>query len=258
MKRNNMQILVSLSKLTPSRRNVRLVKPEREAHRRLVASIKAHGLLEPLVVRPTEDDPKLFRVIAGGRRLAALREVYKESKSDPKIPCQLREVDDVMANALSLAENFIRKAMHPLDEAEAFADLAREEAKGVEAVAAEFGVSQGYVRQRMKLATLADVVKVAYRQGGIDTATAEAFAAVPEQKHVEVWLEMGAQPKHAQQVRNAIAHAWIEAGHALFDISTLPEGTVSRDLFNDQVLIERQAFLAAQTEALRAELAVSM
>jgi hypothetical protein len=42
---------------------------------------------------------------------------------------------------------------------------------------AEFGISDRYVRQRMKLATLTDIVKVAYRQGEIDTATAEAIAS---------------------------------------------------------------------------------
>ncbi len=71
-----------------------------------------------------------------------------------------------------LAENFVREPMHPMDEAEAFAQLAQEEAKGVEAIAAEFGTSQSYVRQRMKLATLAEPVKAAFRQGTIDTATA--------------------------------------------------------------------------------------
>jgi len=55
-------------------------------------------------------------------------------------------VDDDTADALALAENFVREPMHPLDEAEAFAKLAREEAKGVESIASEFGVSQPYVR----------------------------------------------------------------------------------------------------------------
>jgi ParB/RepB/Spo0J family partition protein len=131
-----------MSKLVPSRRNPRRVKPERDAHRRMVASIRAHGLLAPLVVRADENTSGGFKVIAGNRRLAALRDVYKESAKPPKVPCVLRSVDDDTADALALAENFVREPMHPLDEAEAFAQLAREEAKGVEAIAAEFGVSQ--------------------------------------------------------------------------------------------------------------------
>ena len=246
-------ITVSLSKLVPSKRNPRRVKPERDAHRQKVATIRAFGLIEPLVVRADEDAPGSYRIIAGNRRLAALREVYKDAARPPKVPCILRAVDDDTADALALAENFVREPMHPLDEAEAFAKLAREEAKGVEAIAAEFGVGQPYVRQRMKLATLADPVKAKYRQGAIDTATAEAFASVPPDRQLEVWQEVGGNPQHAQHVRNVIAHAWIEADRAVFDVAKLPEGTVSRDLFNDRVLVERTTFMEAQAEALVAE-----
>ncbi|MGD0904729.1 MAG: ParB/RepB/Spo0J family partition protein [Terracidiphilus sp.] len=244
---------MSLSKLIPSKRNPRRVKPEREAHRRMVASIRAYGLLAPLVVRADDGNGGGFKVIAGNRRLAALREVYKEAARPPKVPCILRSVDDDTADALSLAENFVREPMHPLDEAEAFAKLAREETKGVESIAAEFGVGQPYVRQRMKLATLADPVKVAYRQGGIDTGTAEAFASVPPDRQLEVWKEVGGKPQNAQHVRNVIAHAWIDAADATFDLSKLPEGSVSRDLFAERVLVERKAFMEAQAEALLAQ-----
>jgi ParB family chromosome partitioning protein len=247
----DVQVTVPLSKLVASRRNPRRVKPERDAHRRLVASIRAHGLLAPLVVRA--DDGSSFRVIAGNRRLAALREAYKDAAKPPRVPCVLRAVDDDTADALALAENFVREPMHPLDEAEAFARLAREEAKGVEAIAAEFGVSQPYVRQRMKLATLAEPVKAADRQGAIDTGTAEAFASVPAERQLEVWQEVGGNPQHAQHVRNVIANAWIESVHALFDPSKLPNAAVSRDLFADRVLVERKAFMEAQAEALLAQ-----
>jgi ParB family chromosome partitioning protein len=144
MKSSSTAILVSLSKLIPARKNVRRVKPEREAHRRLVASIRAHGLLEPLVVQQLENGQ--FSVIAGSRRLAALREVYKGTKTEAKIPCQLREADEATAEALSLAENFVREAMHPMDEAQVFAKLAGEEGKNAEQIATDFGTSAGYVR----------------------------------------------------------------------------------------------------------------
>jgi len=252
-KRCVMQISVPLSRLCPSRRNPRWVKPEREAHRRLVASIRAFGLLEPLVVRPAEGEAKNYQVIAGNRRLSALRQIHREDKQDPKIPCEMRKVDDATADALSLSENFAREAMHPLDEAEAFATLASDEAKGVESIAAEFGVSDRYVKQRMKLASLAELVKSAYRQGQIDTATAEAFAAVPQERQVAIWQELNGSPHNAEQVRGIIAAAWIDASNALFDISVIPESAVSRDLFSERVLVERTAFMEAQGQALAAE-----
>ncbi len=66
----DVQISVSLSKLIPSKRNPRRVKPQREAHRQMVASIRAHGLLAPLVVRADDGNAGDFKVIAGNRRLA--------------------------------------------------------------------------------------------------------------------------------------------------------------------------------------------
>jgi ParB/RepB/Spo0J family partition protein len=249
----DVQISVSLSKLIPSKRNPRRVKPQREAHRQMVASIRAHGLLAPLVVRADDGNAGDFKVIAGNRRLAALREVYKDSAKPPKVLCVLRSVDDDTADALALAENFVREAMHPMDEAEAFAKLAREEAKGVEAIAAEFGVSQPYVRQRMKLAILVEPIKAGYRQGAIDTATAEAFASVPPERQLEVWQEVGGNPQHAQHVRNVIANAWIDAASATFDLSKLPDAAVSKDLFAERVLVERKVFMEAQAEALLAQ-----
>lgn len=104
----------------------------------------------------------------------------------------------------------------------------------------------------MKLATLAAPVKAAYRAGEIDTTTGEAFASVPEEKQLEVWKELNGHPRHAEHVRNIIANGWIDAPHALFDIATLPETAVSRDLFSERVLVERQAFMEAQTQALAA------
>jgi ParB/RepB/Spo0J family partition protein len=196
--------------------------------------------------------PDHYMVIAGHRRLAALREIHK-GDGDPKIPCVLRDVDADTADALSLGENFAQQAMHPLDEAEAFASLAAQDGKDAACIGAEFGVSKTYVLQRTKLASLAPVVKSAYRAGEIDTATAEAFASVPDEKQVEVWTELNGCPRHADHVRNVIGHGWIDAKHALFDVSTLPDWTVSRDLFSETVRVERAPFMSAQLEAMGAE-----
>jgi ParB family chromosome partitioning protein len=245
-------IEVPLSRLVASRKNPRRVKPARESHRRLVALIRSQGLLQPLVVRPVEDKPKHYQVIAGERRLLALREIHRRN-GDPRIPCVCRDVDAETADALSLGENFGREAMHPLDEAEAFAGLAAVDGKDAKAISSEFGVTEHYVRQRMKLATLAEPVKSAYRHNAIDTGTAEAFAAVPEDRQLEIWQEVGGHPRHADHVRNVIAHGWIDSGHALFDLSALPTSSISRDLFNERVLVERQAFLEAQAQALEAQ-----
>lgn len=138
-----MTVLVNLSKLLAGRQNPRRVKPEREAHRRLVASIRAYGLLEPLIVHAAEEGK--YRVIAGNRRLSALREIHRGE--DPKVPCIAKSVDADTTAAMSLAENFVRESMTPLDEAFAFARLARDECKGIAGIAEAFGITENYVRQ---------------------------------------------------------------------------------------------------------------
>ena len=105
----------------------------------------------------------------------------------------------------------------------------------------------------MKLAILAEPIKASYRQGTIDTATAEAFASVPPDRQLEVWQEVGGNPQHAQHVRNVIANAWIDAASAKFDLSKLPDAAISKDLFGDKVLVERKVFMEAQAEALLAQ-----
>ncbi len=244
-----MNVEVKLSKLVACRKNPRRVKPERDAHRRLVASIRAHGLIEPLVVSPIEEGQ--YRVIAGNRRLAALREVFRGE--DAKVSCVVRVAEGDAAASLSLAENFAREPMHPLDEAEAFARLASVECKGVSDIATEFGVSQTYVRQRIKLAGLAEPIKVALRADEIGVGIAEVFAAVPPERQRELWTEIGGCPRSAEQVRSMIEEAWVPVERALFDLALIDPSAVSHDLFGGKVLIERRAFLAFQQQAIEAE-----
>jgi ParB family transcriptional regulator, chromosome partitioning protein len=248
-----MRLQIPLSKLHYSQKNPRSVKATPEAHRSLVASMRVFDLLEPLIVRSMPEQEDQFQVIAGNRRLTALRQIHRNSKDDPKISCEVRKVDDSTAEAISLSENFIREAMHPLDEAEAFARLASDEAKGAEAIASQFGVPPRYVRQRMKLAGLALVIKNAFRRNEIDIGTAEAFCAVPEDRQTAIWKELDGRPHGAEQVRRIIDTAWIDASHALFDLNTLRESAVSRDLFSERVLVERDAFIEAQSQAVAKE-----
>lgn len=243
------QFAVPLSRLHPSKRNPRRVKPAQVAHHTLVALIKAHGLLQPLVVRPVDEKSKDFVVIAGHRRLAALKEIHRNN-GDPKVACVLKDVDDATADSIALGENFSQAPMHPLDEAEAFAKLASQDGRDAESIASEFGVTDRYVRQRMKLSTLAKPIKEAYRTDAIDTATAEAFASVPEEKQLAVWQDVKGQPQNAVHVRRVIANDYIDLSVGVFDRSVLPESAITQDLFSERVLVERSAFLKAQADAM--------
>ena len=75
MREGIVQLSVPLSRLVPTRKNPRKVKPNAEADASLVALIRSLGLIQPLVVRPLDD--KRFEVLAGARRLRALKEIHR-------------------------------------------------------------------------------------------------------------------------------------------------------------------------------------
>ena len=166
-------IMIPLTKLVESDDNVRRTD-RRSGIGELAASIQAHGLLQSLVVR--EADKGRYAVVAGGRRLRALRQLAKTKciERNAPIPCRIVPADE--AAELSLAENVVRTNMHPADEIEAFARLT-EEGDGPEAIAARFGVSAAHVARRLKLARVSPRLIEAFRKGdaSLDQLAALAF-----------------------------------------------------------------------------------
>src|SRR5258708_2280618 len=188
-------ISVPLNKLVRSERNVR--KTGGESIDELAASILAHGLLHNLSVIQQRSGKGAssgkYEVIAGGRRYAALQRLAKEKKL-PKtfVPCMIVEASAAVET--SLAENTIRVAMHPADQFIAFRDLVNSRLGGEE-VAARFGVSPLFVRQRLKLANVSARFIAAYRPGEMHLEQLEALSITDDH---------GAQ----EQVWDSTQHAW--------------------------------------------------
>jgi ParB family transcriptional regulator, chromosome partitioning protein len=162
---------IPLDQLVPSPANVRRTGGSTSIDE-LVASIEAHGLLQNLQVR--EGKGGKFEVVAGCRRLAALRLLAKRKhlpKAEP-IPCHV--LDDEDAGEISLAENVIRLPMHPADQYDAFKALA-DKGKGPEEIAARFGCTATVVRQRLKLASVSPRLIEAYRAGEMTLDQLMAF-----------------------------------------------------------------------------------
>lgn len=137
-----------LSKLFEGRSNVR--KTATGSLDALIASIRAHGLIQNLTVRTILNKnghrTGFYEVIAGNRRLAALKALVKagEIEADTPLPCHVLD-PDTAATEIGLAENTIREAMHPADQFEAFHAMA-EAGHGIEDIAARFGVTALFVR----------------------------------------------------------------------------------------------------------------
>jgi ParB family chromosome partitioning protein len=166
---------IPLSQLVLSPANVRKTPPSSAEDAALEASIRAHGILQNLIVHPaTAGGTSVYEVDAGGRRLKILQKLAAEGaiEADVKIPCKVEQPENAVET--SLAENTIRAAMHPADEFVAMAALI-DSGAGIDAVARRFGTSERHVRQRLRLGKLAPELLDAYRAGDIDLDTVTAF-----------------------------------------------------------------------------------
>jgi ParB family transcriptional regulator, chromosome partitioning protein len=254
---------IPLTQLVPSPANVRKTKTGIEG---LAASIAAHGLLQNLQVRPAKGGS--FEVVAGGRRLAALKLLAKQKKiaGDFPVPCHALDRQD--ATEISLAENEMRKAMHPADQFEAFKKLA-DEGKGPEAIAARFGTTPKIVSQRLKLAVVSPKLIALYRKEEMTLDCLMAFTVCDDHRQQEkVWTERPKWGLDPERIRDALTakHAAADSKLAQFVGVKAYEkagGAVLRDLFDDEnagwltdpALLDRLAAerLENSAEAVRGE-----
>ena len=235
---------IPLCRLALAPENVRKTPPDEAAEAQLRASIAEHDLLENLVVRPDEPDTdgiERFAVVAGGRRLAALRALAENGTlhADHPVPCKIAANGN--AGELSLAENVVRIAMHPADQVVAFAGIAGSGVT-VAAIAARFGVSERTVEQRLRLGNAAPELLDAYRAEQFDLETLMAFAVTTDHdRQRAVWERVSAQGYRpsAWQVKRMLTEERVPAGAptARFvgvDAYEAAGGPVLRDLFADE------------------------
>lgn len=228
--------MIALNQLVPSTANVRRTGSA-SGIEELAASIAAHGLLQNLQVRVA---PKgKFEVVAGGRRLAALKLLAKQRRmnKDAEIPCHVLDAED--AGEISLAENILRLPMHPADQFEAFHAMT-ERGKGVEDIAARFGVSVAVVRQRLKLASVSKHLMQLYREDELSLDQLMAFTVTDDHAAQErVWFESPNWQRDPQNIRRALTAAQLEADdrRALFvglDAYKAAGGAIALDLFQPE------------------------
>ena len=234
---------VPLASLVPSRFNVR--RHSVGQIEELAALIEAQGLLHNLVVTEQEvgrgKSRKLkFAVAAGERRRRAMLLLQQRGRlpKEHEVLCEL--VPPERALEVSLAENCGREAMHPADEFEAFKALI-DEGKGVEDVAARFGVSVLTVQRRLKLSALSPKLLALYREDGINLDQLMALTLSDDhavQEHT--WFDAQPWDKTPAALRRRLTVGEVEAaGSALvrfvgIEAYEAAGGVVRRDLFDDE------------------------
>ena len=141
--------------IKPSPTNPRKTFDE-DAIAELAASIKQHGLLQPITVRPKDG---MYEIVMGERRYRAWQENRRLDPHYPaEIPCIVREMTDEEALDAMITETLQRKDVDPIEEAFAFGQLLKT-GKTIEQIADRFGKSKRFIQERIKLDNLLPALK---------------------------------------------------------------------------------------------------
>ncbi len=170
--------------------NVRLLQrgeyqPRRFIHEQdlqeLAASIEKHGVMQPIVIRPVDDEKHPYEIIAGERRwraaqLAGLTEV----------PAIVRDLSDQVAIALALIENIQRQDLNPIDQAMALQRFHEEFGLSHQEIADTVGKARTTISNLLRLLTLAEPVKDFMQQSLLDMGHARAILTLKAKDQLRV------------------------------------------------------------------------
>jgi ParB family chromosome partitioning protein len=143
---------IEMKMVRPSQFSIRDKFNDHQEIESLIISIKEHGLLQPILIRPYQNS---FEIVAGHRRFHACKSLRWRH-----IPCKIRELSDKQAFEIQITENIQRKSMSSLEEAEAFRKYVQDLGwGGVTELSRKIGKSEEYVSHRIQLLKLPQDIK---------------------------------------------------------------------------------------------------
>ena len=141
-----------------------------EALDELATSIRAHGILQPILVRPHPEMVEHFQIIAGERRWRAAQLVGLH-----EVPIHILDLDDADAFAAALIENLQRQDLNPIEEAEGLRRLGTEFGLSQDLLATSVGKSRSHIANMFRLLTLPAAVQSDVRRGALSAGHARAL-----------------------------------------------------------------------------------
>lgn len=175
-------------------------QPRRDMHpealEELSESIKAQGVMQPIVVRPIDsgNDTIKYEIIAGERRWRATQLAGLD-----KIPAVIREVADEAAIAMALIENIQREDLNPIEEAIALKRLQDEFELTQQEVAAAVGKSRTTVTNLLRLISLSEEVKKMLEHGDLEMGHARALLPLPSHEQKDVARQVSSKGLSVRQ-----------------------------------------------------------
>jgi ParB family chromosome partitioning protein len=221
----------------------------------ILPSIRARGVLVPLLVRPN-GTPDTYEVVAGRRRYFCAKAVKEEGGDLPPLPCGIMEEgDDAAALEASLIENIARRDPDEMSQYETFAQLVKK-GRTVSDIVATFGITERQVTQRLALGNLLPRIREAYRAEQIDAETVRHLTLATKSQQKE-WLALFEDEDSHAPMGSDLKH-WLFGGQSvstkvsLFPLEDYP-GEIVSDLFGeDRYFADATLFWRKQNEAVAA------
>ncbi len=138
----------------------------------LAASIKEHGIIQPVVLRSTDGG---YEIVAGERRWRAARKAGIK-----KLPCVIKELTDEQNMLVSIIENMQREDLNPIEEAEGLSRMIEVYGLTQEEVSKGVGKSRPYITNSLRLLKLSDEVREMTREGKLTAGHARALAGIKD------------------------------------------------------------------------------
>jgi len=178
-------LTLPVARIRPGRYQPR-TKMDQQALAELAGSIRAQGLMQPLLVRPVDRDR--YELIAGERRWRAAQMAGLE-----EVPVLVREVPDEAALAMSLIENIQRENLNPMEEAAGLARLIEEFRMTHEQAADAVGRSRSATTNLLRLLKLAKPVQEMVMEGALEMGHARALLALDAARQIEAGNRIAAR-----------------------------------------------------------------
>jgi ParB family chromosome partitioning protein len=190
-----------IKQLRPGRYQPR-TRMDEGALNELADSIKAQGLLQPILVRPLPDPQDHYEIIAGERRFRAA-----QLAGLAEVPVLVKAVDDHVAAAMALIENIQREDLNPLEEAQGIQRLISDFAFTHEQAASAVGRSRSAVSNLLRLLNLAQPVQTMLMAGDIDMGHARALLAVDAAMQITLANMIIARRLSVREAEKLVANA---------------------------------------------------
>ncbi|QJQ06455.1 ParB/RepB/Spo0J family partition protein [Undibacterium piscinae] len=174
----------------------------------LAASIKAQGLMQPILVRPIGQNSNgvtRYEIIAGERRYRASQMAGLE-----EVPVLVKDVDDLAAAAMALIENIQREDLNPLEEAQGIHRLISDFSFTHEQAANAVGRSRSAVSNLLRLLNLAKPVQTMLMAGDIDMGHARALLATDAATQIQLANEVIAKRMSVREAEKLVSRTTAE------------------------------------------------